>query len=103
MTGPEPLHLVASVLLLLGPCLVFYQSVYVWLTARAVSVASAARGDIDVAHGDMVADAAFPQATTDCCGAAVRVQYSYIFAAESLPPAALHRRVHRPRHVGFRV
>lgn len=29
MTGPEPLHLAVSVLLLLGPCLVYYQVVYV--------------------------------------------------------------------------
>lgn len=29
MTGPEPLHLAVSVLLLLGPCVVYYQVVYV--------------------------------------------------------------------------
>lgn len=28
MTGPEPFHLAVSVLLLLGPCLLYYRSVY---------------------------------------------------------------------------
>lgn len=37
MTGPEPFHLAASVLLLLAPCLLFFQAVYAAASPAAIS------------------------------------------------------------------